>query len=64
MSQSIEYTKDGRVIIPLMLWNQIKELAEYIYLEEIIRTRAKSEAVIPLERLIEEEGLSREELES
>ena len=63
MSQSVEYTKDGKVIIPLVLWNQIKELAEYIYLEEIIKTRARSDAVIPLERLIEEEGFTREDLE-
>ena len=39
MSQLVEFTKDGRVVIPLHLWNQIKELAEYLYLEELISQR-------------------------
>jgi len=39
MSQLVEFTKDGKVVIPLHLWNQIKELAEYLYLEELISQR-------------------------
>jgi len=63
MSQPVEFTKDGRVIIPLYLWNQIKELAEYLYLEELIAQRDKSPGVVSLDELIEEEGLTRDDLE-
>ena len=64
MTESIEFTKDGKVVIPLILWEQIKELAEYLYLEEMIKTRAGSKPAVSLDKLIEEEGLSRDELES
>jgi len=63
MSQPVEFTKDGKVVIPLYLWNQIKELAEYLYLEELIAQRGKSPGVVSLDELIEEEGLTRDDLE-
>ena len=61
--EHIEFTKDGKVIIPSFLWEEIKELAEYLYLEELIKKRASAPGVISLEELIEEEGLTREDLE-
>ena len=61
--EHIEYTRDGKVIIPSFLWEEIKELAEYLYLEELIEKRADSAGVISLDELIEEEGLTREDLE-
>ncbi len=63
MSQLVEFTKDGKVVIPLQLWNQIKELAEYLYLEELISQRGDSPGVVSLDELIEEEGLTRDDLE-
>jgi len=63
MSQPVEFTKDGKVVIPLYLWNQIKELAEYLYLEELISQRGDSPGVVSLDELIEEEGLTRDDLE-
>ncbi len=64
MSQLVEFTKDGKVVIPLHLWNQIKEVAEYLYLEELISQRGGSPGVVSLDQLIEEEGLTRDDLES
>ncbi|MBW1930966.1 MAG: hypothetical protein JRH08_15850 [Deltaproteobacteria bacterium] len=63
MSQPVEFTKDGKVVIPLYLWNQIKELAEYLYLEELIRYRGNRPGVVSPDKLIEEEGLTRDDLE-
>jgi len=47
-------------IIPSFLWEEIKELAEYLCLEELIKERASAPGVISLEMLIKKETLCRQ----
>jgi len=61
----IEYTEKGKkVIIPASLWEEIKELAEFIYLYGLVQERKDSPGVVTLDELLKKEGLSREDLES
>ena len=55
--------QEDKVIIPRVLWEEIKELAEHIYLYGLIKQRKDKPALIGLNELLEEEGLTREELE-
>lgn len=64
LNEVIEYTEDGqKVVIPASLWAEIQELAEFIYLYDLIEKRKDSPGVITLDELLEREGISREELE-
>jgi hypothetical protein len=55
--------QEDKVIIPRVLWEEIKELAEHIYLYGLIKQRKDKPALIELNKLLEEEGLTREDLE-
>jgi hypothetical protein len=60
-----EYTDSGeRVIIPVELWENFKELFEYIQIYELVQERRKQPPVHSLDSILAEEGLTRDELEN
>ncbi|HHC25740.1 MAG TPA: hypothetical protein ENK58_10105 [Desulfobacterales bacterium] len=60
-----EYTDNGkRVIIPVELWENFRELFEYIQIYELVQERKRQPAVHSLDNILAEEGLTRDELES
>jgi len=60
-----EYTDDGkRVIIPAELWENFRELFEYIQIYELVQERRNQPPVHSLDNILAEEGLTRDELEN
>jgi hypothetical protein len=60
-----EYTDNGkRVIIPVELWENFRELFEYIQIYELVQERRKQPPVHSLDNILAEEGLTRDELEN
>jgi hypothetical protein len=65
LSKEYKITEQGdNVIIPKALWEDMKELAEHIYIYGLVEKRKDSETKYGLNELLEEEGLSYEDLES
>ncbi len=63
LAEKVEVTEDGKkVIIPRELWEEIKELAEHVYLYHLISERKDKPAVHTLDELLKDEGLKREDL--
>ncbi len=63
MKTQIEYTDDGRVIIPIEMWEEIKEIAEHLEIYEIVEKRKESKSVYTLDELLKQKQLSRENLQ-
>jgi len=60
----IEYIENGRrVIIPVEVWEVIKDLAEHAEIYDLIQQRKDQAAVHSLDDILAEEGLNRADLE-
>jgi hypothetical protein len=60
----VEYIENGkRVIIPVEVWEAVKELAEHAEIYELIEHRKGQPATHSLDDIIAEEGMSRADLE-
>ncbi len=61
----VEYIDNGkRVIIPVDVWEALKELAEHVQVYELVQQRKALAGSHSLDDILADEGLSRADLES
>lgn len=63
LAEKYQITKQGdKVVISKALWEDVQDLAEHIYLYDLVEKRKNSKTKYNLNELLKEEGLSCEDL--